>query len=367
MSFKTKATKALIKYLIGGSNSQNSQNSTERTDQPTNTGRPFRKNKWKIPPGLTEKEARILKKVKKRAELLDVGFCVCCCCKVGLVPVIGDFMSTILSLMLISVAKEIGLPKYVISQMMFNVFIDFMFGLIPVAGDFFDFLYKANIRNAIILENYLVDRAKNRSVVIEDGSVEVIRPENAVPGRDRTANALYILPKFIHKVANNDFPYKSSKWKNWERNCSRRNLRTHHCPENDIALKKTYKNTIVLKGTQRNTFIMGAIRLVGTIRLVGATCLVGTIRLVGATCLVGAIRLVVATCLVGAIRLVVATCLVGAIRLVVATCLVGAIRLVVATCLVVANAAATCLVDAATTFLRIGVFFVLGENEDRVI
>ncbi|CAG8695468.1 1875_t:CDS:2 [Racocetra fulgida] len=141
MSFiKTKVTKALIKHFIG---SNDSQPSTEHTEQPTNSDKPRKnkKNKWKIPPGLTEKEAKILKKVKKRAEILDVGFCVCCCCKLGLVP---------------------------------------------VAGDFFDFLYQANMRNAVILENYLVDRAKNRSVVMEDGTLEVIRPENAVPGRDRS-------------------------------------------------------------------------------------------------------------------------------------------------------------------------------------
>ncbi|CAG8584093.1 6660_t:CDS:2 [Dentiscutata heterogama] len=177
---------------------KDSSNSKERNidDNAHKTTRGKKKNRWKIPPGLTEKEARILKKVKKRAEFLDIGLCVCCCFKVGLdpiiglIPVVGDFMSTFLSLMLIKTAKEVDLPKYVISQMVFNVFIDFMLGLVPVVGDFFDFLYQANIRNAILLENFLVDRAKNRSVVMEDGSVEVLhqpeRPEKAAPGRDRS-------------------------------------------------------------------------------------------------------------------------------------------------------------------------------------
>ncbi|CAG8687550.1 22405_t:CDS:2 [Dentiscutata erythropus] len=188
-------SRALVKKLIGGGDSSNS---TERNidDNAHKSTRGKKKNRWKIPPGLTEKEARILKKVKKRAEFLDIGLCVCCCLKVGLdpilglIPVVGDFMSTFLSLMLIKTAKEVDLPKYVISQMVFNVFIDFMLGLVPVIGDVFDFLYQANIRNAILLENFLVDRAKNRSVVMEDGSVEVLhqpeRPEKAAPGRDRS-------------------------------------------------------------------------------------------------------------------------------------------------------------------------------------
>ncbi|CAG8538552.1 9534_t:CDS:2 [Gigaspora rosea] len=168
--------KTIIKKLIGGNN--NSSNPPVRDNQNSNTAGPPRKkrNKWKIPPGLTDKEARILKKVKKRAELLDIGLC--------------DFMTTYLSLMLIKLAMQVDLPRHVIMQMTFNVFVDFMLGLVPVLGDFIDFLYMANIRNAILLEEFLVDRAKNRSVVMEDGSVEVLqppdKPEKAAPGRDRS-------------------------------------------------------------------------------------------------------------------------------------------------------------------------------------
>ncbi|KAF0437815.1 hypothetical protein F8M41_004334 [Gigaspora margarita] len=188
--------KTIIKKLIGGNN--NSSNPPVRDNQNSNTAGPSRKkrNKWKIPPGLTDKEAKILKKVKKRAELLDIGLCNCCGLRIGLdpiiglLPVVGDFMSTYLSLMLIKLAMQVDLPRNVIMQMTFNVFVDFMLGLVPVLGDFIDFLYMANIRNAILLEEFLVDRAKNRSMVMEDGSVEVLqppdKPEKAAPGRDRS-------------------------------------------------------------------------------------------------------------------------------------------------------------------------------------
>lgn len=40
---------------------------------------------------LTPEERRILKKVKRRAHILDKGF-TCCCCQVGLDPIIGIYL-----------------------------------------------------------------------------------------------------------------------------------------------------------------------------------------------------------------------------------------------------------------------------------
>lgn len=48
-----------------------------------------KKNKYNIPPGLTKNESKVLKAVKKRASLYDEGFCSCCCCRVGLEPILG--------------------------------------------------------------------------------------------------------------------------------------------------------------------------------------------------------------------------------------------------------------------------------------
>lgn len=46
---------------------------------------------------LPEHERRILKKVKTRAHLLDKGFS-CCCCQIGLDPIIGIVYATCLFL-----------------------------------------------------------------------------------------------------------------------------------------------------------------------------------------------------------------------------------------------------------------------------
>jgi hypothetical protein len=56
-----------------------------------------------------------------------------------------------------------GLPTALQSRMYFNVMLDFALGLVPILGDFADVLYRANTRNAWLLESYLVKRrdAKN--------------------------------------------------------------------------------------------------------------------------------------------------------------------------------------------------------------
>ncbi|KAI9266914.1 hypothetical protein BDA99DRAFT_536316 [Phascolomyces articulosus] len=109
---------------------------------------------------LTPHEKKILHKVKSRARTLDSGLS-CCCCHVGLdpiiglIPVIGDFAGLVLSLYLVQTAAQVHLPQSVMSQMMMNVIIDFLLGIVPILGDIMDVFYKCNTRNAILLENYL--------------------------------------------------------------------------------------------------------------------------------------------------------------------------------------------------------------------
>jgi hypothetical protein len=50
---------------------------------------------------------------------------------------------------------EGGLPVKIMARMYFNIALDFGLGLIPVAGDILDVLFRANTRNAAILESYL--------------------------------------------------------------------------------------------------------------------------------------------------------------------------------------------------------------------
>ncbi|KAI9488149.1 hypothetical protein BDB00DRAFT_982850 [Zychaea mexicana] len=115
---------------------------------------------------LSAHDRQVLRKVKSRAWYLDRGF-QCCCFTVGLdgiiglIPVVGDVITLFLALNLVRVAARANLPNYIIFKMLMNVFIDFALGLTPVAGDILDILYKANWRNALILEEYLFIRRRD--------------------------------------------------------------------------------------------------------------------------------------------------------------------------------------------------------------
>src|SRR5438874_2066012 len=53
---------------------------------------------------------------------------------------------------------EGGLPANVKSKMMFNIVLDFAIGLVPLIGDVADALFRANTRNAVVLEKYLREK-----------------------------------------------------------------------------------------------------------------------------------------------------------------------------------------------------------------
>jgi hypothetical protein len=74
----------------------------------------------------------------------------------GLVPGLGDVASPLFSLFFLWHGLRLGVPKVVLARMVFNVLIDAAVGAIPVAGDLFDFGWKANIWNLALLERHAV-------------------------------------------------------------------------------------------------------------------------------------------------------------------------------------------------------------------
>lgn len=69
----------------------------------------------------------------------------------GLVPGIGDVLTTLVSLYIVHQARTLGASRRQIRSMLLNVGIDFLVGEIPILGDLFDFAFKANQRNLLIL------------------------------------------------------------------------------------------------------------------------------------------------------------------------------------------------------------------------
>lgn len=73
---------------------------------------------------------------------------------ISLIPGAGDWLAGMISSYFILQGVRADLPPVVLWRMGFNVLIDISIGSIPLLGDLFDVGWKANIRNAELLEEY---------------------------------------------------------------------------------------------------------------------------------------------------------------------------------------------------------------------
>ena len=118
------------------------------------------------PFGQLTREQRV-KRLEAVAKLLDIAF-ILPGTKVrygvdgiiGLIPVVGDIIATALSLWVVREARALGAPWHLTARMLGNVAIQGVVGTVPVAGDAFDVLFRANMRNARLLRRWL-DRQPN--------------------------------------------------------------------------------------------------------------------------------------------------------------------------------------------------------------
>jgi hypothetical protein len=73
---------------------------------------------------------------------------------IGLVPGIGDLVTTVTSLYIVHEAYQLGAPKHLLVRMLGNVALDGFVGTVPLVGDVFDTLWRANRRNVALLRNH---------------------------------------------------------------------------------------------------------------------------------------------------------------------------------------------------------------------
>jgi hypothetical protein len=79
---------------------------------------------------------------------------------IGLFPGIGDAISTALSAYIVYEAKQLGVPKHVLARMIGNVALDGLVGAVPLAGDVFDVMFRANRRNIRLLRDHLEKKGR---------------------------------------------------------------------------------------------------------------------------------------------------------------------------------------------------------------
>lgn len=73
----------------------------------------------------------------------------------GLIPGLGDVSGAALSGYIVISAARLGVPRAVLGRMLLNLGVDTVVGTIPLLGDLFDVGFKANVRNAALLEKHI--------------------------------------------------------------------------------------------------------------------------------------------------------------------------------------------------------------------
>ncbi len=113
---------------------------------------------------------RIAERVRALARLLDaqfevpgIGFRFGLDPLLGLIPGLGDAATTLMGGYLIYEAQRLGAPRWLMGRMLANLAVDLVVGAVPVAGDVFDAAFRANLRNARLLDEWLVRERARRS------------------------------------------------------------------------------------------------------------------------------------------------------------------------------------------------------------
>ena len=93
----------------------------------------------------------------------------------GVIPGIGDVVPTAASAYIVAEAAALGVPRATLLRMCVNLLVDAVVGSIPLVGDAFDIVWRANDRNVRLLEARLVDpggrRRDGRAVVVLGAAV----------------------------------------------------------------------------------------------------------------------------------------------------------------------------------------------------
>ena len=120
-----------------------------------------RKTKNRLTMIIRESDARTLAALRKWSVLLDSAFRVPGTTMtfgldpiLGLIPGLGDLATPFFAGLLLLHAVRMKIPRVVQLRMVMNAAIDLAIGVIPVVGDFFDFGWKANVKNLALLERH---------------------------------------------------------------------------------------------------------------------------------------------------------------------------------------------------------------------
>lgn len=78
----------------------------------------------------------------------------------GLIPGLGDFITTCASLYILINAAKLGCGPATLIRMGFNIAVENILDMIPLFGNLFDFYWKSNLKNVALLERHLANPKK---------------------------------------------------------------------------------------------------------------------------------------------------------------------------------------------------------------
>jgi hypothetical protein len=82
---------------------------------------------------------------------------------IGLVPNVGDTLTTVASFYILFAGVRYGVPKITLLRMAMNIGVDYLFGSIPVIGDAFDFVWKSNQMNMNLIRERATGRGQGKT------------------------------------------------------------------------------------------------------------------------------------------------------------------------------------------------------------
>lgn len=101
-----------------------------------------------------------VERIRKLAHLLDARFNVYGIrvgwdALIGLLPVLGDWVTTIISFSIVVRAWALGCGVGTLLRMTVNIGIEALVDMIPFFGNLFDVYWKANLKNVVLLDRHL--------------------------------------------------------------------------------------------------------------------------------------------------------------------------------------------------------------------
>lgn len=79
---------------------------------------------------------------------------------IGLVPNVGDTLTSVASFYILIAGARYGVPKITLLRMAFNIGLDYVVGSIPFVGDAFDFVWKSNKQNMNLIRERATGKDK---------------------------------------------------------------------------------------------------------------------------------------------------------------------------------------------------------------